>query len=240
MFTPRILRKERFSIADIAVTVQDHEWVAPPEYERIVEAEWRKRISEATYPIWDGTYYRVMNIADSENSRSPPMFRLGTIRYRYVATLPALYQEHRKCRLEALYHLSTIALIQTTDDYYLFGKRTGNGTIDLIGGGVQKDELAVSNGSDIEQNLFKEIREEVGIPANAVESMSGIGILLSGTSNVLIVGHARVRLSKTDAELRFAQREDDEMAAPVFVPKDKLRAFLEDMSDYRKLIPDVL
>jgi 8-oxo-dGTP pyrophosphatase MutT (NUDIX family) len=240
MLTPRVLRKEPFSIADINVEVQDHEWTATPEYERIVGAAWEKRISETKYPLWDGTYYRVMNIAEACIPASTPMFRLGTIRYRYIATFPALCQEHKKRRLEALYHLSTIALIQTTDDYYLFGKRTRNGAIDIIGGGVQKDELAVSTGADIERNLFKEIREEIGIPANAIERMNGIGILLSGTTNVLVVGHACLRLSKADAELRFAERGDNEMATPIFVPQDKLRAFLGDMPDYRNLIPDLL
>jgi hypothetical protein len=239
MFTPRVIFKRR-PIADISVDIWDHEWSATPEYESAVDSAWQKRLFETKYLIWDGTYYRVTNLGELENEAAAQKFRLGTIRYRYIATFPELHRVHLQCQLEALYHLSTIALIQTSDDYYLFGKRMRNGAIDIIDGGVQKDEMAVSCGADVERNLFKEIHEEVGISGNDIDQMIGIGTLLSGTSNVLVVGHVHSRLSKAAVELQFAERSDNEMVEPVFVPGYKLCTFLRGMSDYRNLIPDLL
>jgi 8-oxo-dGTP pyrophosphatase MutT (NUDIX family) len=190
--------------------------------------------------IWDGTYYRVVNASQLETRSEVGLMQLGTIRYRYIATFPTLHRHHARCGLDPLYHLSTTALIRTIDGYYLFGKRARNGSIDLIGGGAHADELMISGGPNIEQNLYKEIHEEVGIWEDEIEELAGIGIVFSGTSNVLVIGHARAGLSKADAIARFGQRTENEMTEPIFVHEDKLRGFLRDMTRYRKLIPGLL
>lgn len=194
----------------------------------------------AKQPIWDGTYYRALNAAELETGATAAIMQLGIVRYRYIATFPVLHLHHSRCALDPLYHLSTIALIRTLDDHYLFGKRASSGQVDLIGGGVQRDEMVISSGADIERNLYKEMNEEIGICDKDVVEMSGIGILLSGTSNVLVVGDVRVGLSRADAVLRFEQRTENEMAELVFVPADRLKVFLQSMDDYRRLIPVLL
>jgi predicted NUDIX family phosphoesterase len=157
-----------------------------------------------------------------------------------VSTFPKLHQQHADHELEPFHHLSTIALIRTLDGHYLFGRRSRNGEVDLIGGGVQCDELAVTCGADLERNLFKEIHEEVGIREDDIEQLAGIGILLSGTSNVLIVAHANLALTRAEAAARFAMRTDNEMSEPVFVRECELCPMLRAMSDYRRLIPELI
>jgi hypothetical protein len=240
MFIPRILSNASFSIANIGVQICGDEWTATPEYDALVDTEWKKMLIGAKHSIWDGTYYRVLNAAGMEIGLVSGSMQLGIIRYRYIATFPALHAEHSRCHLDPLYHLSTIALIRTLDGHYLFGKRARNGQVDCIGGGVQRDEMVVSCGADIERNLYKEMNEEIGIGNGDVVAILGIGVLLSGTSNVLIVGHVRIGLSKADAASRFDRRTENEMAELAFVPADGLRAFLYSMDDYRNLIPNLL
>ncbi len=240
MFTPRILSETPFSIGGIRVQICAEKWRATPEYDDLVDVEWETMVFQEKNAIWDGTYYRVVNASELETQSEVGLMQLGTIRYRYIATFPALHQQHARCGLDPLYHLSTIALIRTIDGYYLFGKRTRNGFIDLIGGGAQTDELVISGGPNIEQNLYKEIHEEVGVCEDDIEELAGIGVMLSGTSNVLIIGHIRTGLSRTDAIARFDQRTENEMTEPMFVHEDKLRGFLWNMTGYRRLIPDLL
>jgi hypothetical protein len=57
---------------------------------------------------------------------------------------------------------------------------------------------------------------------------------------VIIVGHAQARLSESETTAWFAQRTEDEIAEPVFVPERGLEDFLCEMSDYRRLIPELL
>lgn len=240
MFSPRILSKTPFSIGGIKIQVCAEIWTATPDYNGLVDVEWESMVLQAKNPIWDGTYYRVINASELETRSEGGRMQLGTIRYRYIATFPALHQHHARCGLAPLYHLSTTALIRTIDGYYLFGKRVRNGSIDLIGGGAQTDELVISSGLGVEQNLYKEIHEEVGICKDDIEELAGIGIVLSETSNVLLIGHAQVGLSKIDTIAQFDQRTENEMTEPVFVHEDKLQGFLRDMTGYRKLIPDLL
>lgn len=239
MFVPRKVFRKRFLPSDINIEILGKVWAANPEYERLVEVEWRKKLADTQNAIWDGTYYRITNIAELEQAESKT-FRLGTISYRFIATYRSLHEQHVRFNLEPLFHLSTASLIRTSDGYYLFGQRTRNGMIDLIGGGVQRDELEVSSGADIEQNFYKEICEEVGIRKNDIENLTGIGALLSETSNVLIIGHAHTRLSKAEVGTRFTQREDDEMSDCVFVAEHDLRTHLGQMADCRALIPELL
>lgn len=239
MFRARILRREPIPLDAIEVEICAQEWAATAEYDALVDRAWSERLAQASHPIWDGTYYRVLN-AEEWASGAERALRLGTIRYRYIATFPALHEDHARCGLEPLNHLSTVALVRTRDGHILFGRRARDGAIDLIGGGVQQDEMPVSSGADLECNLRKEIREETGIRDEDIEEIAGLGALYSGTSNVLLLAYARSGLSKAGAEARFAHREDQEMAEPVFVPEAELRSFLEEMTDYRRLIPSLL
>ena len=238
MFLPRVISRTAFDIGKSNVSVCPSEWTAPEAYDALVDPAWKELVKDSR--LWDGTYYRVLNAAALRDGIGPFALRLGTIRYRYVATYPMLHQHHARHQLEPLHHLSTIALIRTSDAHYLFGKRTRNGEIDLIGGGVQSDELVITSGADLERNLLKEIREETGISRSEIQQLSGIGILLSSNSNVLIVGHARTGLTRAEAIAAFDLRTENEMSEPVFVPQDEICSTLRSMTDYRPLIPELM
>lgn len=243
MYTPRILHNHQFSLSDTTVRILDHVWRADAEYERMAETAWQVKLRKAeqdAQPLWDGTYYRVSNTSDITGPMGVRKLELGTIQYRYISTFGRLHEEHKRRKLAPLYHLSTAALIRTNDAHYVFGRRTRGGAIDLIGGGVQRDEMEIACATDIGQNLYKEIREEVGIQYTDSLRMNGVGVLMSSTSNVLIIAHIDLRLTRDEVTDRFADREEDEMAEPVIVPESDLRSFLHHLTDYRMLIPDLL
>lgn len=243
MFTPAILHKSPYELAGVIVSVSESEWTPSASYDVLVRDAWQERIREAAseaHPIWDGQFYRVTNIGDVRGGSPPPRLCLGTIFYRYIATFRALHEHHAREGLEPLYHLSTAGLIRTNDGQFVFGKRSRNGAIDLIGGGVQSDELAITCGADIEVNLRKEILEELGVRSEQIESVKGKGILLSTTSNVLIIAAVDLALSLNEVAAQFADRSDDEMSDLVAVDEDDLSAFLSNMTDYRALIPALM
>ena len=244
MHEPRILFKGRFQLEDIQTHTLEKKWTSTSEYDHLVSNAWEIRLKEAkekAIPTWDGIYYRVTNISEIENATSDSLvLKLGTVPYRYIGTFSVLKEQYFSLGLAPLYHLSTAAIMRTNDGYYLFGKRTNNGIADLIGGGVQEDEVKVESGTDLARNLYKEIQEESGIKRMNIESMTGIGITLSATSNVLIVAYVDLRLSREEAIAAFMNREDNEMAEPIFVPEDQLIEFLKSMGSYRVLIPSLL
>ncbi len=240
MFTPRILWSQPYSISRLRVENCDHEWHGTPEYEELVQIEWARIVRRAKSHVWDGKYYRVLNLTALENEAGAQPIRFGTICYRYIASFPLLDKQHAQYALEPLNHLSTTALIRTRDGSYLFGIRKQNGFVDLIGGGAQCDQIEISSGAGIEQNIYKEIREEIGLNREDIDDLTGIGIVYSSTSNVLVVGHVCLSLTSDEIRARFEERVDDEMAQLVFISEERVREFLLEMPDYRNLLPQLI
>lgn len=243
MFEARIIYKGDFRLEEIQTDILEEAWVSTADYDRKVEEVWDLKLREAHergIVIWDGIYYRVTNITALEKATRPIVLTLGTIPYRYISTLSSLKEHYTASGLPALNHLSTAAIIRTTDGHYLFGKRTNDGSIDLIGGGVQKDEIEVTTGRDLAKNLYKEISEESGIKRSHIKDMHGMGILFSITSNILIVGQVTLNLNRQEVEDIFSHREDNEMSEAIFVPESKLLEFLQGMKSYRALIPTLM
>lgn len=162
MDTPQILSSRPFSISDLHIEHHACAWTPSPAYDELVQVEWNRLLDEAKTRVWDGTYYRVLDPAVFVEEKEPAAVLLGTIAYRYIATFPSLSQEHSRRALDPLNHLSTVALIHTADDFYVFGIRNRNGAVDLIGGGAQCDEIEIHRGADLERNLYKEFFEERG------------------------------------------------------------------------------
>lgn len=233
MYTPHLLSRRAFSISTLSIEHHASSWNSTAEYDQLVALEWAKVLRDARTRIWDGTYYRVLNPSAFLEEKEPAPVLLGTIPFRYIATFPSLSQAHSRLALDPLNHLSTIALIRTTDDLYVFGVRSRSGALDLIGGGAQRDEMVIDSGADLERNLYKEIFEETGLSKTEVRDLAGVGVVLSGTSNVLIVGHARLQVDSDEVQRRFEQRTDNEMSRLVLVADKKVRQFLMQMRDYR-------
>ena len=63
-----------------------------------------------------------------------------------------------------------------------------------------------------------------------------MGVVVSSTSNVLIVAHAQLKVTSAEVEKNFHLRTDEEMKRLVFVSAPKLREFLMEMNDYRRLL----
>jgi len=223
-------------MSELSIEHRDSAWSSTAEYDERVRVEWQKFLHQTKTRVWDGTYYRVLNprVFDEEKGAGPIL--LGTIAYRYVATFPSLSQDHTRFALDPLNHLSTVGLIRTRDNLYVFGVRNRNGAVDLIGGGVQSDEIEIQSGADLERNLHKEILEETGLNYEDIENLVGIGTVVSSTSNVLIVGHAQLKMTSAEVKSRFEQRAEHEMERLIFVADENVREFLMQMSDYRNLL----
>lgn len=235
MYTPYILCGSPLPFHEIRMDVRGDVWTASAEYDELVDSAWAKMKVEQA--LWDGNQYRVLDPTDL--SRGIPI-RLGTIRYRYIATYPALHDQHMRCSLKALYHLSTAALLRTSDGFFIFGKRARTGMADLLGGGVQPEELTVLCGADLEENVYKEIREEAGLCQSDVEELTGIGAVVSGTSNVILIAMVHLKTRRSEMETLFFRRTEDEMTELVFVPEMELQKYLCEMDDYRRLISELL
>lgn len=243
MYPVKTLLDKKFSASDIQIKLLSNaRWSANSVYDEQVIKVWKEKERLATedkVKIWDGTYYRVTNVSEIEET-GQLILRLGTIPYRYIATASNLKDLFKENDLEPLFHLSTAAIIRTSEGEYIFGKRSRNGTIDLIGGGVQQDELEVLSGTDLERNLLKEIIEEAGIEQIHIQSIHGIGVVQSITSNIIIISLVQLKLSQVETNEVFKRRQEDEMSELIYVSENEVKPFLKGMTSYRPLIAGLL
>ncbi len=237
MHEPRILLKGPFPLDAFDLCAVDEPWRCDHAFEALVAEAWAKRVAAAAerhHTLWDGTHYRLTHLEDLTDGRG--VLRLGTASFRHIATYRPLHEAHRARGLAPFHHISTAALLGTADGHYVFGKRAINGTIDFIGGGFQPDDAP----PDLGRNVHKEIHEELGIASDRLGPMTGLGVVMSTTSNVLVIAALDTTLTCDGVREAFARREDDEMAEPVFVPGDGIAAYLRAMTDYRLLVAELL
>lgn len=237
MFEPVILRKGPFHPAAFDLVVTGECWHPGADYDALVETAWAGRVEAAAargHRLWDGTHYRVIDIAQAGEGMR---IDLGTVSFRYLATYRLLHKDDAARHLTPTHHISTAAMLLTADGHYVFGKRAINGAIDLIGGGFQPEEgVPVC----FENNLYKEIAEELGVARDKLGAAQGIGIVRSTTSNVLVIAKIETTLTRDGIREAFATRDDDEMAEPVFVPESEVGDYLRGLTDYRVLVADFI
>ena len=237
MYEPRILLRGPFALDAFALSAVEEPWRCDEAYEALVAEAWAERVAAAAarhHVLWDGTHYRLTHLEDLTGGRG--VLRLGTASFRHIATYRPLHEAHKARGLAPFHHVSTAALLRTADGHYIFGKRALNGAIDFIGGGFQPDD----GPPDLAGNFHKEIREELGIERDRLGPMTGLGVVMSTTSNVLVIAALDTALTRDGVLEAFARREDDEMAEPVFVPGDSIAAYLRAMTDYRPLVAQLL
>lgn len=231
---PYILCPPPWPLREIRIAVCDDVWTPSAVYDALVDTAWAKMRMDQ--PLWDSLFYRVLDLSELSGGAK---VRLGVVAYRYIATYRALRKQHKGYGLKPLYHLSTAALVRTSDGFFVFGMRAQNGMPDLLGGGVQPEELAVTCGADLEENLYKELMEEAGIHRSDVEELAGMGVVIAENSNVIVMALVHLKIGSGKLQTQFSSRTENEMAELVFVPEIELHKYLGQMTDYRRLISNL-
>lgn len=245
MVQTQIILKKRFKAQDINIVRnmnttrkidQNLESIAKDQWEEIV----KKSEQEGT-KIWDGTYYRLDNVPEIKNGSNE--FKLSTIKYSLVKAYRGLSEQNNLTEDQYTYHINTGGLIKTTDNFYVFGNKNSdlnNPIVDFIGGGLQEDELIVETGNDIERNVFKEIKEEINLEIEDINESKIIGILLAKSMAIIIIFEVNLKLTKEEVQDKFNEREEDEIKSLVFIPEKDIREFLNNQSDYRALVGELI
>ncbi len=241
MFTPYVLHKGSLSFTDIAIEHTTHSSFCIDEATNARVSDVRQTLQLRRKEEWrlcfNGNYYRVETI----QQQSPQQLAIGlsTIRYQYIAAYRSMQDFFESSPEHHLNHLSVAAMIKTSDNKYVFGVRSHNGSIDLIGGGVQKDELLVQSGTDIQKTLYKECKEEIWLDSCHISSCTYVGTLFSYTSNNIVIASMQLAISSQELSELFHQKTDEEMKWLLYIEPQDIQHFLGKMKSYRPLINDI-
>ncbi|MEJ0044079.1 MAG: hypothetical protein WDM81_18545 [Rhizomicrobium sp.] len=215
MYEPRILLKGPFALDVFALSATGEPWRCDDAYEALVAEAWANRVAAAAerhHTLWDGTHYRLTHLEDLTDGRG--ILRLGTAAFRHIATYRPLHEEHKARGLAPFHHISTAALL-----------------------GDRRRALRLRQARDQRRHRFHRRRLSAGrrpagprrqfpqgnprrarIESDRLGPLTGLGVVLSTTSNVLVIAALDTALTRDGVRAAFAHREDDEMAEPVFVP----------------------
>lgn len=206
-----------------------------------IEKRWKEYEREAKSkgnPVWDGIFYRLENVDDIQEK-----LELSTVSYSTIRGLTYNNDLSSIPPSSWTNHISTNALIKTSDDLFVFGRRGANSMskfkVCFIGGGLQPEERTVDSGRDIFENQRKEMQEELGIDPEQISLMKGIGIIHSAASTVTFIFYSELSIDNSQLLKIFEQNSDDEIEALEFVTEKDLRKFLTSIGGYLGLVGEL-
>jgi hypothetical protein len=215
------------------------------DYEAQALNKWSEIYSKAKdegKEIWISNYYRLDELKQNNNkldltlSTIPFSLILG---YRELGLLQNLHQDYYTN------HMSVGSLVQTSDNKYIFGERSGKtmsrSNIDMIGGGLNTTEINLNSGEDIYQMLIKEFEEEISLKFSDISSSECIGIVLSRNMNVIFIFETKLKISSEKLYSNFKSINDKkELKDLIFIDEDKLGGYLDELGSYKSLVKELL
>jgi hypothetical protein len=198
-----------------------------PDYPESVESEverlWHSLASSRAGAQFDGNIVSAVEVA-------PDILRVRTVPYRYFAA-----QNARPGLFDALSvrPLAVSGLLECAEGI-VFGKRAPTlmqhgGKWELVPSGAIDAARADESGAiDYRAQIMTELREEVGLDAEAVSSLRPFCLIDDGASHVLDIGIA-IKSSKTGDQIRRAHQDSatQEYDALRIIPAGAVNRFVE-------------
>jgi hypothetical protein len=245
MITPKVILKNNLDINTFKIVHQKtSNRVIDPLLENKATTIWKNLLKEYQAKglhIWDGNYYRLDN--PEEVAKGDTKLILSTIHFSTLQAYKVISEEVNLKESQYSNFISTGGLIKTSDNFYIFGKRgktIHSSNVDIIGGGLLESENIVNTGKDIENNLYKEMHEEINILESDVNQCNFIGILHNSSMNILFIFRVDLKLSRSEMIDRFNNRSDDEMSELLFIEEKNIKDFLFSLPSYRPLILELI
>jgi predicted NUDIX family phosphoesterase len=206
-------------IKPIRLELLKEKFILPPEIQAKVDAYWEE-LSRKNAFFRRGEAFAITSTKEKE----------GVIKIEFALTDYAHYIYTRAVGMPEKYafsNLHTSCVIETADAVLIFG-RTGENTANVgiwqcVGGGLDHDDVRGSE-IDLEHNIKKELREEVGIDVNEEKAVSDLKLkYLKYTSNERFSSIAAIFLLKlklTEKEFRaHYEKFEKELSAEGKLPE---------------------
>ncbi len=183
--------------------------------------------------LWNSLAYRLERFWQYGDNLH---LQLSTVEYkdimirRAIKVLPVLGEDY------FTKFVFVASLICTSDNMYVFGRSNTTQTIDLIGGGVNKDEGLVKDGSDFFGALYREFKEEINLDRADIVSSTLRGILLSPWYGIGCIFYTKLRISSDEVVAKFQLENDGEIQGLILVESENIETFLETLRGYKPLI----
>jgi hypothetical protein len=205
----------------------------------LMESIWTEREREAkenNEKLWDGDIYTLEAVSSLEDNN---ILKISTIKYSDVVTFVKGLEKNIVNSISPRY-ICTGVLVQTSDNYFVFGSKRGKEEGALVGGFTDIDDLVINVSEDFKRNMLKELKEELDISEQDLTVIKFIGILETEKGSVNIFFMIKTSLSKEEVEKRYDKIVDKEFQSLIFIHEKDIKEYLDSKIDANKVISHLI
>jgi len=244
MVQPKVLAKGRYYPKDISISYKkESNRKIDKSLELKVSQKWEEMLKEAKSKgklIYNGESYRLNNLTETNCK-----LHFEVSKFRYSTRRPIREFPEELEKLGEDYYSRGLAIggfIKTTDDLYIFGKRSGKtmetNSEDFIGGIV--DEVDLKTGEDIFKLNKREIFEELNITSAEIADIYLVGVVSTGVANVVIISQTFLNVDSEHVNQLFDKRKDSEMKSLRFVKEKDLKTYLKGLGGHKNAVVELI
>jgi hypothetical protein len=179
--------------------------------------------------LWDSEIYRFESISQDGVVTN---FKVSTIPFSVVISTNKYIKETNNFD-ESLAPLGmfTSCFVKTSDDKYLFIEKSNKyftkKKISFIGGTLSKTEKEIHKGADLFGEVIKEVKEELGLSEEDVESVVFRSMYETKNLSICLLFEVILNCSFEQVKIKFDQGNDGEAVRVIAVDSIKLFDFSE-------------
>ncbi len=208
---------------------------------------WNEMLVEAkneNKKLWDSEIYRFESISESGDIID---LEISTIPFSAVVSMNKYIKEADDFDISfAPLGMFTSCFVKTSDDKYLFIEKSNKfytkKKISFIGGTLSKTEKVIKNGIDLFGEVIKEIKEELGLSEEDIETVIFNNAYETKNFSVCLLFDVMLNCSLEQIKNKFNLQNDGEAVRIIDVDSNKLSEFSETYLDdldnnkiYRKI-----
>ncbi len=217
--------------SDISIFKLDKELL---DIKKSIWEEREKEAKENNEKLWDGDIYTLEDVSKLESNN---ILKISTIKFSEVVTYVKGLGRNIKNSINPRY-ICTGVLVQTSDNYFVFGSKRGKEEGALVGGFTDIDDLEIKVSEDFKRNMLKELKEELDINEVDLTNIKFKGILETEKGSVNIFFKVNTSLSKVEVEKRYNNIKDKEFQNLIFIEENSVKEYLDSKIDANKVISD--
>lgn len=210
-----------------------------PELQALKKSIWEEKEKESkenNEKIWDGDVYTLEDVSKLENTN---ILTISTIKFSEIVTY-VKGLERNIVNSAVPRYICTGVIVQTSDNYFVFGSKRGKEEGALVGGFTDIDDLVITISTDFKRNMLKELKEELDISETDLTNISCLGILETEKGSVNIFFKVTTSLTKENVDERFKDINEKEFTKLLFIDKLNVKQYLDSKIDANKVISDLI
>jgi len=196
--------------------------------------EVEKEARENNEKIWDGDVYTLEDVKSLDKDNT---LTISTIKFSEIVTYVKGLERNIINSISPRY-ICTGVLVQTSDNYFVFGSKRGKEEGAMVGGYANRDELEVNISEDFKRNMLRELKEELDISEQDLTVIKFLGVLETEKGSVNIFFKVQTSLSKEEVEKRYEKIVDKEFQSLIFIDEKGIKEYLDSKIDGNKVISD--